>query len=96
MEQFAQTNDLSDDGSDNESVQAVATNTQTGQVENGYTYSIEEFTYDGVLLMQRYQVDGLWHMWSGGTGVYPLSDPRAPNASDIIWDFLSDYRREAP
>jgi poly(hydroxyalkanoate) depolymerase family esterase len=92
LEQFAQTNDFADDGNDNNSVRAEATNTTTGQVENGYTYTIEDFDYGSDRLMQRYTVDGLWHMWSGGTGVYPLSDPKGPNASEIIWDFFSAYR----
>jgi poly(hydroxyalkanoate) depolymerase family esterase len=92
IEQFAQTNDFADDGQDNDSVQAQPTTTDSAQVEGGYQYTMENYEYDGALLLQRYVVDGLSHMWSGGTGIDPLSDPKAPNASQIFWDFLSSHQ----
>jgi poly(hydroxyalkanoate) depolymerase family esterase len=92
LEEFAQLNDFEDDGEDNDSVQAVPTNTQTQQVEGGHSYIVEDYNYNGELLMQAYIVDGLQHMWSGGTGIYPLSDPKAPNATQIFWDFMSQYQ----
>jgi hypothetical protein len=30
-------------------------------------------------------------MWSGGSGIYPLSDPKAPDAGQIFWNFLSSH-----
>lgn len=89
--QFAQTNDYADDGTDNDSVIAQPTNTETIQNEGQHPYTIEDYEYESELLMQRYIVDGLWHMWSGGTGILPLSDPAAPNASQIMWDFFSAH-----
>jgi poly(hydroxyalkanoate) depolymerase family esterase len=91
IEQFAQTNDYADDGSDNDSVLSQPTSSETGQVADGYTYTYERYEYSGNVLMERYIVDGLSHMWSGGTGVFPLSDPKAPNGSQIIWEFFQRY-----
>lgn len=89
--QFAQTNDYADDDTDNDSVVAQPTNTENAQVEGGHSYTVENYEYNGELLLQRYIVDGMWHMWSGGTGILPLSDPKAPNASQIMWDFFSTH-----
>jgi poly(hydroxyalkanoate) depolymerase family esterase len=91
LEQFTQTNDYADDGTDNESVAAQPTNSETRQVEGGHSYTVEDYEFGGQLLLQRYLVDGLWHMWSGGSGVPPLSDPQAPNASAIFWDFFQTH-----
>jgi poly(hydroxyalkanoate) depolymerase family esterase len=88
--QFAQVHDYADDGTDNDSIAPVPVSRQEAQVEDGHPYRIEQFTADGRL--QRYSIDGLWHMWSGGTGVPPLSDPLAPNASQIFWDFFATHR----
>jgi poly(hydroxyalkanoate) depolymerase family esterase len=100
LEEFAQMNDFEDDGEDNDSVQAAPSNSQSQQVEGGHIYTIEDYVYNGELLMQVYIVDGLQHMWSGGTGIYPLSDPKAPNATEIFWNFMSQYQlantQEAP
>ena len=41
-----------------------------------------------------YRIDGLGHLWSGGTGLRPLSDSHSPDASQIFWDFLSAYTLE--
>jgi poly(hydroxyalkanoate) depolymerase family esterase len=91
VEQFAQLHDLADDGDDNFSATDQPANTESQQVPDGYTYTIEDYQSDDNGLIERYVVDGLSHMWSGGTGVPPLSDPKAPNASQIFWDFLSQY-----
>lgn len=91
IEQFAQMNDLADDGSDNDSVNAEFTSGEPQEVEGGYSYTIANFEFNGELLLQYYSIEGLNHMWSGGTGIFPLSDPKAPNASQIFWDFLSAH-----
>lgn len=91
LQQFAQTNDFADDGADNDSVSAQPTNVETIQIAEGHPYIVEDFEYNGELLMKRYTVDGLWHMWSGGTGILPFSDPAAPDASQIMWEFFSTH-----
>ena len=91
LEQMAQMDDYADDGADNDSVLAQPTSTETRQVEGGHTYTVENFEFGGELLLQRYLIDGLWHMWSGGSGIPPLSDPQSPNASQIFWDFFQSH-----
>jgi poly(3-hydroxybutyrate) depolymerase len=86
IEQFTETNRLAADGGDIERTQ-----TDNGQVEGGFAYTIEEYEGDGMLLMERYVVNGLGHLWAGGTGTFPLSDPKAPDATQFIWDFVSQY-----
>ncbi|MDZ4767743.1 MAG: PHB depolymerase family esterase [Chloroflexota bacterium] len=91
IEQFAQMNDHIDDGADNDSITAQPTSTVTEQVPDGHAYTVENYEVDGQLVMQRYSVEGMWHMWSGGTGILPLSDPKSPNASQLIWDFFQRH-----
>jgi poly(hydroxyalkanoate) depolymerase family esterase len=91
IEQFAQMNDLADDGTDNDSVVAKPTSSQTHQVPDGYTYTVNDYEYGGKLLMQQYVIDGMNHLWSGGTGIFPLSDPKAPDASRFIWEFFHNH-----
>jgi poly(hydroxyalkanoate) depolymerase family esterase len=91
LEQFAQMNDFADDGQDNNSVQAIPTNTLTQEPPDAHPYTIEDFAYNGQLLFQVYSIGDMGHMWGGGTGRFPVSDPQAPNASQIFWDFMSAY-----
>jgi poly(hydroxyalkanoate) depolymerase family esterase len=91
LAQFAQTNDYADDATDNDSVVAQPTSSEALQVAEGHAYTVEHYDYNDERLMQRYLVDGMWHMWSGGTGILPFSDPAAPNASQIMWDFFSAH-----
>jgi poly(hydroxyalkanoate) depolymerase family esterase len=90
--EMAQLNDLQDDGQDNDSVRPEPTNVQRQQVEGGHAYTVEDYVYDGELLLQTYRVENMGHTWAGGTGIFPQSDPKAPNASQIFWDFMSAYR----
>jgi poly(hydroxyalkanoate) depolymerase family esterase len=91
LEQFAQMNDFAHDGQDNDSISSSANSSRSEQVQNGYTYTVEDYQLNGQLLMQHYTVNGLQHMWSGGTGIPPLSDPKAPNASVIFWEFFRTH-----
>jgi poly(3-hydroxybutyrate) depolymerase len=40
-------------------------------------------------------VDGLEHAWSGGDARFPFNDPSGPDASELIWDFFEEHRRDA-
>lgn len=91
LQQFAQTNDYADDGTDNDSVTAQPTSIDTMQNPDMHRYTVEYYEYNGELLLQRYIVEGMWHMWGGGSGIPPFSDPAAPNASQVIWDFFSAH-----
>jgi len=44
----------------------------------------------------RYRLDGLGHAWSGGDERHRFNDAAQPDASRLIWDFVSSFRRPAP
>lgn len=94
LEQYAQMNDLADDGEDNQSIPEMEMDSATLHVDGGHSYTREESRTDDGLLLERYIVEGLWHMWSGGTGTPPLSDPLGPDATRIVWEFVSAYSLE--
>lgn len=93
VRQFLQTNDLADDGQDNNSVGNTATSTSTQQVPGGRTYTVSTYSYGGKVLAQHYLVQGMGHAWSGGDGDFPFTDPDGPDASLVSWLFFKDNQR---
>ncbi|MNM98480.1 Esterase PHB depolymerase [compost metagenome] len=93
VRQFLQTNDLADDGFDNDSVKYVPTSTVNAQVPGGRSYTIDNYTYGGKTLVQHYVVHGMGHAWSGSDSGLPFTDPKGPDATLITWLFLKDYQR---
>ena len=59
VRQFLQTNDLADDGLDNDSVKYVPTSTYHGQVPGGRGYTVDTYAYGGRTLVQHYVVQGM-------------------------------------
>jgi poly(hydroxyalkanoate) depolymerase family esterase len=94
LTQFSVMNDLLDDGViDNSETTSVIT-TQSAQVPNGYPYSIDYFgSSTGTIHMARVTVDGMKHAWSGATKEGQYADPKGPPASELIWEFLSQFTR---
>lgn len=89
LAQWAQTNDYADDFSDNGSVDAAADQTITGSA-NGRTYT--RYIYNdrhGNRLLEKWIVNGLGHVWSGGSASGTYTDSRGPEASRILWEFFS-------
>ncbi len=93
VRQFLQTNDLADDGLDNDSVKYQPTSTIAGQVPGGHAYTIYNYTYGGKTLAQHYVVQGMGHAWSGSQSGLPFTDPKGPDATLITWLFLKDHLR---
>lgn len=93
IQQFARTNDYADDGVANNSINAIPSSIQTGQVPNGCSYTLSTYTSKGRVLMQKYLVDGLGHAWSGGSIAPPatFTNPRGPDASTLMWNFFVDH-----
>lgn len=93
IQQFAQTDDYADDGSDNNTITATATSSQTGQVSGGYSYTVYNYNYNGQLLLQKYKIDTMGHAWSGGSTASPatFTDPKGPDASTIMWNFFASH-----
>jgi poly(hydroxyalkanoate) depolymerase family esterase len=59
----------------------------------GYPYEMHDHLFDARVLVRRIVIDGLDHAWSGGDPRLPYNDPRGPDASQLIWDFVVEYRR---
>lgn len=93
VRQFLQTNDLADDGLDNDSVKYVPTSTYNGQVPGGRAYRVDTYSYGGRTLAQHYVVQGMGHAWSGSQTGLPFTDPDGPDATLITWVFLKDQLR---
>jgi len=61
----------------------------------GRAYEMRDHLFDGRLLLRHIVVDGLEHAWSGGDARFPFNDPSGPDASELIWDFFEEHRRDA-
>lgn len=89
-EQWQQTNDYVDDGADNNSVDAVADQTVSGQVAGGRSYT--RYVYNdaaGQPLTEKWIVTGMGHAWSGGSTAGSYTDPQGPKATQEMWRFFS-------
>lgn len=90
LSQWAQTNDMLDDGQDNNSIIDTPNTTESKTVEGGRSYTVYSYKdAQGNVLMQKYLVDGMGHAWSGGSSLGNYTDSKGPDASKIIWGFLS-------
>ena len=89
LSQWAQTNDLASDGSDNNDIDDTAELIEGGQVPGGRSYT--RYVYEdssGNVVMEKYMVDSMGHNWSGGVLGGTYTDPDGPNASQIMIDFF--------
>jgi len=67
---------------------------RAGAVFGGRTYSVDSFRNGaGNIVVQHYRVNLMGHDWSGGNAAGSHTDPRGPNASQIIWNFFQDAAR---
>jgi dienelactone hydrolase len=87
--QFAEINDLVDDGVSNDSVNDVADLTESGQVASGRAFTRTVYNdKDGNTLLEKYMVTSMGHAWSGGNTAGSYTDPKGPKQSQITWDFF--------
>jgi poly(hydroxyalkanoate) depolymerase family esterase len=90
ISQFAQLNDLADDGIDNGSITNTPLSTTTtpfGQL------TCTRKTY---LFGEQRVVNGMGHSWSGGDPSFAYADTRGFDETAIMWEFLSQYSRAIP
>jgi len=68
--------------------------TGTAPVANGRTYSVESFRNSaGQVVVEHHRINLMGHDWSGGNAAGSHTDPRGPNASEIVWRFFRDATR---
>lgn len=89
-EQATQTNDLAGDDSDDDDIDYTAETTET-RTSPGHSYTVNEYADGGGnTVVAKYIIDGMGHAWAGGAQGGSYTDPDAPNASRIMWEFFSN------
>lgn len=63
----------------------------TRRVQRGarYAAAVTDYKTRGRLVATLCEVSGLGHAWSGGAAGQAYSDPKGPNASSMIWAFMT-------
>jgi poly(hydroxyalkanoate) depolymerase family esterase len=56
-------------------------------------YRQKDYLHDKRILLRKIIVEGMGHAWSGGDERHPFNDAAGPDASQLIWDFVSMFRR---
>lgn len=59
----------------------------------GRAYQVRDYKRDGRIVLRKLIIEGLGHAWSGGDERHPFNDAQGPDASQLIWDFLREFRR---
>ena len=94
LSQWAQTNDLADDGRDNASVTDQPSASLSGQVPGGYAYTRSLYNdAKRAVLMEKWIVETMTHKWSGGSPAGSYTDPKGPDASEEMWRFFRERPR---
>ncbi|HVN45117.1 MAG TPA: PHB depolymerase family esterase [Steroidobacteraceae bacterium] len=52
-----------------------------------------DYLGNGQALVRKIVVEGLGHAWSGGDERHQFNDAAGPDASRLIWEFVSQFRR---
>jgi poly(hydroxyalkanoate) depolymerase family esterase len=65
--------------------------TSINRSNSTYQYEITDMHRGGHIVIRKVMIAGLGHAWSGGPGHYNFSDPRGPNASELICDFFAEH-----
>ena len=93
VEQFAQMNDLGDDGIDNDSIVSAPTRTSSGRAEGGLEFTSSEVVVRGRTILQLFVVERMAHAWSGGDPHFAYADPAGPDETEIMWSFFTQHTR---
>ena len=88
--QFAELNRLL---AEDASPAAVEPNETSSVNRNGsrYQYMTTDIRQGGHAVIRKVVVAGLGHAWSGGPDDYHFSDPRGPDASELICNFFAEH-----
>ena len=90
--QWAQTNFLVEGGI---GLADVTPSLVKSDLINGKSYTQHGFNNgDGEPLLELWMIDDMGHSWSGGSPNGSYTDPSGPNATEIIWNFLSQPQQQ--
>jgi poly(hydroxyalkanoate) depolymerase family esterase len=59
----------------------------------GRSYQQRDYELNEQVLLRSILIDGLGHAWSGGDERHSFNDAVQPDASRLIWDFVSGFQR---
>jgi len=59
----------------------------------GRTYRQQDYMQHGRIVLRKVLVEGLGHAWSGGDSRHTFNEADGPDASRLILDFVTQYRR---
>ncbi len=91
IDQFTQINDILDDGIKNGSETLDVISQSTGQVPGGYAYTTAFYGGQGRIRIEAVTVEGMAHAWSGAATGLDYSDPKGPQITEAIWQFLDKF-----
>jgi poly(hydroxyalkanoate) depolymerase family esterase len=57
-------------------------------------YRQKDYLHNKRILLRKIMVEGMGHAWSGGDERHPFNDAAGPDASRMIWDFVSMFHRD--
>ena len=57
-------------------------------------YRQRDYLHGKRILLRKIIVEGMGHAWSGGDERHPFNDGAGPDGSQLIWDFVSMFRRD--
>jgi poly(3-hydroxybutyrate) depolymerase len=99
---WAQTDDRTSDGADDDNITDVLPLPPRNSSEDGvapvyrgrdYVHTTYRDERSGKVILEKVVVDGMVHAWSGGPDGMCYSDPRGPDATALIMDFLTARTR---
>ena len=59
----------------------------------GHPHSIRDYAVGGTVAVRHIEIEGLAHAWSGGDAAQGYFDVREPEATRLIWRFLSSFSK---
>ena len=62
-------------------------------VDQDRAYRQWDYLGNGQVLLRKIVIEGLGHAWSGGDERHRFNDAAGPEASRLIWEFVSQFRR---
>lgn len=93
VESFTVMNDQLDDGTLNQSQTTKVLSEKEEQVAKGYKYITKTFGNSQQAHIKLVMIKDMQHGWSGSARYGAYADPRGPNASRAIWEFVSQFSR---
>lgn len=92
-EQATQTNDLANDGEDDDDVDYEADETTTASATE-YDYTVSEYQGENdMTVVEQWIVHGMGHGWSGGAEGGEDTEPGGPDANRSLWEFFRQHTR---